>query len=365
MVATVASLSAIRGYTFDHPLALIRADSIPYLFFLYYFPLRSLIKDSEYKAEFLSVSQSLIIAAVIGSALFMGTTFALYSSHFLVLQDTYYHWFRDVANGKITALPFNFFRIVLNEQLLLIPLILVATDSLIKRQALFSSITKWRHYILIGALLGILAINITRIYLIAWVIGLAFLISKRFFKRWLTISALSGVAFLTIFTTIHTISSRGTSLGLELFGLRLQSIVSPAIEDSSLSRTLLLPKIIAKIKSHPILGNGLADTVTVYSPGVKRDITTPQFDWGWLEIWAELGIIGLLAWALSCGLLLLRMLQSQAPSWQAASLVALGACTITAPVIFHVLGIVWLVILLSTLNLSSPNPATAKNSFDS
>ena len=37
--------------------------------------------------------------------------------------------------------------------------------------------------------------------------------------------------------------SRGQSLGWELLGLRLGSIASPSIEESSLSRIMLLPKI--------------------------------------------------------------------------------------------------------------------------
>ncbi len=36
---TVVAFSALRGFLFHHSLALLRADVIPYLFFLYYFPL--------------------------------------------------------------------------------------------------------------------------------------------------------------------------------------------------------------------------------------------------------------------------------------------------------------------------------------
>jgi O-antigen ligase len=148
---------------------------------------------------------------------------------------------------------------------------------------------------------------------------------------------------------IHLGASRGQSLGLEIFGLRLQSIVTPALEESSLSRMLLLPKIIAKIKGHPFIGDGLADTVTVYSPVVKKEITTSQFDWGFLEIWAELGLVGLLAWASLISFLVYQLKQQYfTPAWQLGSIVVLGVITLTSPALFHVLGIVWLTVLAAT-----------------
>jgi O-antigen ligase len=152
------------------------------------------------------------------------------------------------------------------------------------------------------------------------------------------------------FVTMHTLASRGKSLGLELFGLRLQSIASPAIEDSSLSRLLLLPNILEKIKQHPITGDGLGDQVTVYSPVIKQTITTPQFDWGYFELVAEFGAITLIGWAAFIGMLIRNFwLIRSTPNARSlfASFITLSVINITSPAFFHVLGILWLAGLLA------------------
>lgn len=343
-----AAVSAIRGFYFKHSPGLIFADTIPYLFFLYYFPLSQLLQSEAFKRTTLYM----IFSAIIGNAFFIYTTLIGFSAKLFVLQDNYYHWFRDVASGKITEYGFNFYRIVLNEHLLLIPLLVFLISKIIT-----SKKNNKQTIVLpaVASLLAILAVNLTRIYILAFGIGLLFLFSKTNWKRWLTISATSTLAFILIFTAAHLAASRGKNLGWEFFGLRLQSITAPQTEESSLSRMLLLPKIIDKIKNHPVLGNGLGDTVTVYSPVFKQDITTPHFDWGYLEIWAEMGLFGLLAWFILIGLIARQIWPNLAFG---APLVTLLVINLTSPALFHVMGVLLIAILLANKpNLDRPlNP---------
>jgi hypothetical protein len=339
---TVA-LAALRGYLAGHGLGAVFADTVPYIFFLYYFPLKQLLAADQTE-HFKRFVQCTLAATIVGNALFIVFTLYAFSGGLSVLQDGFYHWFRDVAGGKITKLPYHFYRIVLNEQLLLIPLVLWVYNGFLTK-----TINKKIALPIVGCLLILLSINLTRIYILALGAGVLFLFRPTIWKRWLITSVALVVSFLVIFMGIHLGASRGQSLGLEIFGLRLQSIVTPALEESSLSRMLLLPKIIAKIKGHPFIGDGLADTVTVYSPVVKKEITTSQFDWGFLEIWAELGLVGLLAWASLISFLVYQLKQQYfTPAWQLGSIVVLGVITLTSPALFHVLGIVWLTVLAAT-----------------
>ncbi len=363
--------SALRGYFAGHAVSLTISDTIPYLFFLYYFPLRELAQSEKFK----QIASNALIATIIGNFLLIIVTFINFSSGHFVLQDTYYHWYRDVALGKITELPFHFYRLVLNEHLLLIPALLwllsiVISNPLRRGEKSLAHQTMDRDSsslapasslgmtikltsALAMTLLAILSINLTRIYLVALVVGLLCLFNRANWKRWLTISIFSFLFFIFSFTAIHFAASRGQSLGWEIFGLRLQSIASPQIEDSSLSRLLLLPKILEKIKAHPLLGEGLGATVTVYSPVFKQEITTPHFDWGYLEIIAEMGIIGLAIWLLVIGYWLLITIKNSHSTFQISSLTAILVINITSPALFHVLGIIWLTYLLaSALNLS-------------
>ncbi|MBI2444419.1 MAG: O-antigen ligase family protein [Candidatus Magasanikbacteria bacterium] len=376
-------IAALRGYFAGHNLRLIFSDAIPYLFLLYYFPLKELLanngkRDSSTpptksgsvgmtigmtkKTGFIQIVTNTLYAAIIGNLLLLALTFIGFSSGLFALQDSYYHWYRDVALGKITELPFNFYRLVLNEHLILVPIMLWLLHRVIARsderatkqstgfQNQPGSVGKGiasLHFVSLAMTLVILSLNLTRIYLLALAVGYLFLFSKTYWKRWLVHGILAGAIFIVSFTSIHLIASRGQSLGWELFGLRLQSIASPQIEDSSLSRLLLLPKILDKIKAYPLLGTGLGDTVTVFSPVFKTDITTPHFDWGYLEILAEMGIIGLITWLLLIVYLFIILKKSQAPRWQYTSLGALLVINLTSPALFHVLGIILLTYLLS------------------
>ena len=241
-----------------------------------------------------------------------------------------------MALGKITELPWHFYRLVLNEHLLLIPVLIFCTHKSIKKMSYF--------LFFIPPLLVTLSTNLTRIYLLAWLVGLLFLFNKQHWRRWLAISAGTLIFFFLSFTIVHLSSSRGVSLGWELFGLRLQSIAAPETENSSLSRMLLLPKILDNIRLHPILGNGLGDTVTVFSPIFQRAVTTPNFDWGYLEVWDELGLLGVIVWL---GLIVHVFYRSASHEWSRAALISLLVINLTSPAIFHVLGIVLILIIFA------------------
>ncbi len=333
-------LSAIHGYFAGNNLHLVISDTIPYFFFLYYFPLRELLQSKKIK----ELCGNALVAAIIGNFALIIFTFIGYSSGWLVLQDSYYHWYRDVSLGKITELPFHFYRLVLNEHLLLIPTLILFLYQLIAKKEKNLFLVPCSLFLLI-----ILSLNLTRIYLVALLIGLIFLFSRQNWKRWLAVSLVSCIVYLISFTAVHFLASRGQSLGWELFGIRLQSLVNPNVEESSLSRMLLLPKIVEKIRQNPIFGSGLGDTVTVYSPVFKENITTPHFDWGYLEIITEVGIVGFALWLLVIGYLLLVIKKNtlSQKNFCFASLAALLVVNITSPALFHVLGIVWLTFLFS------------------
>ena len=359
-----AWVSAKIGFGHGHDARLVFADFVPYLFFLYYFPLRELWGEGKFRLTCFQM----LIAAIIGNAIFTLLTFAGFSSGLFAVQGAYYHWFRDVAGGKITALDFNFYRIVLNEHLLLAPLLLLAIWGVIARSTFASlsvnSATKqspgasneiassaFGLLAMTLALFAILSVNITRIYIIALLVGLLFLFTRQNWKKWLAVSLVSLACFCLTFTAIHLVASRGQSLGWELFGLRLQSIASPQIENSALSRIILLPKIWEKIKTAPIFGQGLGDTVTAFSPVFKQNTTTPHFDWGWLEIWAEMGAIGLIIWLALIVYLFVLLIKKTAleKPFYLAALGALLVINITSPALFHVFGVILLVSLF-TLN---------------
>lgn len=350
----IVGFSALCGLLNHHDPHLISAELVSYLFLLYYFPLRELLPDPEFR----SVAASALVAAIIGNVLVIAYTFIGFATGWHVLQDTYYHWFRDVAAGKITELPFHFYRLVLNEHLVLVPLTLVLVWHYLGRSKKSS---RALYFVLLPMMLLLLAISLTRIYYLALIIGYLFLFTKSNWRRWLKTGIEGVIIFSVLFTAVHLAASRGQSLGWEIFGLRLQSIASPQIEDSSLSRLILLPKILEKIAAHPLLGSGLGDTVSAYSPVFKQTITTSNFDWGYLQITEELGLLGLIIWIALLYLLLQAYKKNQLTKADVASIIALLVINLTSPALFHVMGVIWLTTLLAKANTTASLPALASS----
>ncbi len=343
-------LSALQGLRLHHPLTAIRADVVPYLFLLYFFPLTEQLLSIRFKKTTLN----LLFAALLGNLLCTFFIFYGFSKGFFVVHDHFYEWFRLIAGGKAADMGLHFFRIVIDEQLLIAPLYISFFYSLVQKDKLHSILLSAKDYFFSEIiLLFILSINLTRSFLLAITCGILACLRKCHYLKWLKFSILTIIFFLFAFGSNHLIASRGASFGYNLLFGRVESITDPASEGSSLSRLLLLPPIIEKIKQRPFFGNGLGDSVTAYSPIIKKNIITPHFDWGYLEIVDELGFIGLVAW-ISFILTLGWLLYTKNYWVDLVSLGTLLTINLTSPALFHVLGIIWLTYLWSKTTLQSP-----------
>ena len=201
----------------------------------------------------------------------------------------------------------------------------------------------------------VIMLNFSRIYFIGLALGFIILAIKQNLKRWFCVSAIVAASIFVMFTTTHFIASRGQSTGLELLGVRMGGVTAPIDELSGAIRMALLPDIWRTIKLHPWLGSGLGTTVSFVHPMTKVLETRTQFDWGYLEMWAELGILGTLAYVI----FLLTILSSLAlsayltnsqtnPMFRGllAGGVALFVINITTPALFQGFGVLYFVFIV-------------------
>lgn len=352
--ATIGSLHALE---YDRSGAAIIADLIPYAFFLLLLPALSWKPDEAQKKFLLRLAAAFLI----GSALFSLITFILFSTGVEMIQDPYYKWFRDVAFGKITDMGSGFWRIVTPEHLLVAPMMIVIGSWVMGSKT--DKINKRASYTLLASGALILALNLSRTYFLALLVAFLVLKYKHHWKEWLKASLTSAALIFVLFTSIHLIASSG-NLGWDLLGLRFGSIARPALEESAFTRTVLLPPIWQLIKIHPIIGTGLGASITFTHPATGEAVTTRHFDWGYLELWAELGLVGILLFLtllVRAGIALVKKIKQgsrQASKHQdlyigfLAVLAALAVMNITAPVLFHVLGVVVLVFIIVLIKLS-------------
>ncbi|OGH73611.1 MAG: hypothetical protein A2921_03885 [Candidatus Magasanikbacteria bacterium RIFCSPLOWO2_01_FULL_43_20b] len=338
--------AAVNGFLNKNDIGNIIQDLMPFGFLLLLFP--SFYSFSNEKTQHYLVR--LIAVFIIGTALFAFLTFVLFSSQTLLIHQDFYKWFRDVNVGKITDMKTGFFRIVEPSHLFIVPIILLITS--LRMRAEKHNRMWWVMLILA---IFILDLNLSRGYFLALAIGLLVLKYKHTWKKWFFESLSVVLLIIGIFTATHLFASGGVSPGWELLGLRVRSFASPEIEISTNTRMMILPQIWEKIKTAPFLGGGLGSEVTFLNTATYETITTQHFDWGYLEMWTELGIIGglaLLGLYLFTAVLLIKKIKT-APDWHdfdvglLAGIIALLVMNVTLPALFHVFGILFLVFVLT------------------
>ncbi|NCO05361.1 MAG: hypothetical protein GW939_04430 [Candidatus Magasanikbacteria bacterium] len=341
--------SFFRGIFVGNDIVFVVRDSIPYFFCLLLYPAAHFLKqEKNYPYYF-----RLFTAFILGSALFSLMTFVLFSTGFAEIHGPYYVWFRDIVGGKITDLGEGFFRIVTPEHLLILPLLLVLLSRTIGDTLRVRPRVIWT--VIVSAML-ILVLNFSRTYMIGLGIGLLVLLYRHTFLSWGKVAFATVGIFFVLFIGIYGIASGGTSLGLDLLGFRFAAVARPAIEVSTATRSTLLSPIFDLIRSHPILGHGLGTVLTFRDPVTHLAVTTTQFDWGYFELWAELGFFGLAV--LSVLLFIFFRLLSYISQFShlrslsvglLAAFVSLCVMEVITPIFSHVFGVMLLVFLLGYL----------------
>jgi len=130
-------------------------------------------------------------------------------------------------------------------------------------------------------------------------------------------------------------------------------------EAGASSRWQLLPPLWQEIKQAPIMGQGFGATVTyltsdprVLAASPSGVYTTYAFEWGWLDVWLKLGILGLLAYLILFAKIIFAGLKiNTALSLSlTGGLIILAAVNIFSPYVNHPLGIGYLLIAAAMMD---------------
>lgn len=347
----VIILGLFQGMIAHDPIFAIK-DFINYSYLFLIFPFIDIFKKQDFFKNVFKMSQ----ASVIGLSILTIIVFILFVTNLTQVHDQFYWWWRSVVIGKATDTGNGFFRIVSSAHLLILPLFLIFLSFLIENKKKFKDkYKKYLIYLSVGASLMLL-INFSRAYFLGILIGLIFLLKGINWQRWLIFSCLIIFLLVAEFGLLFGLVSGGAALqGLGFFKDRISTILSPDQEISSLTRMTILPVLINMIKESPIFGQGLGATVEYTDLLTGQDKTTFHLDWGYLEIWVELGLFGLIAYAL----LLISIFYQ---GWQTikklknhvfekrlvigllAGLASLIIASLTGPFLFHPIGIFYLVL---------------------
>jgi hypothetical protein len=350
----------VRGIYLGNGLKLVLQDAVLYGFLLLTFPCK------EYTDTIKQHISPIITAFLIGTLSMITITFIRYSAGLGMIHDAYYTWIRDIAGGKVTDLGYGFFRIVSSEHLLIIPILVVLFALLTQR----TNTKRMLYWSLIVLTITILLVNFTRIYFLAGIVGALVLLSGAHIKTWIRTTLICIAMSIMIFMSILFVASRGDIIGAELIGMKAASITTPQTDVSAATRLLIWPKAVEKLQAHPLLGSGLATSVTIIDPVTQLPTTRTQFDMGYVEMMTELGIIGTLIY-------ILLILHIACKLWQYGqkkstdpfdSRISIGLCAgiaglsivnLTTPALFQGYGVVFLAICLGGI-LRIPPSKTAE-----
>jgi len=232
-------------------------------------------------------------------------------SHDSVMAGNLYAWLRQTLVGEMTPTKTGWPRIFIQGQIysaLAFLTVFWVRLRLIKWSNIFKE-ANWAYLILAGLFLSTVLISFSRSFWLALIVTIAVsILWLWYFDSWQTaarsiliLSSSMVLAFGFIYLVVAFPYWHRSQINIG--SSFLERIDSGENEAALASRWSLLPVLLKNISDQPIIGSGYGATVTYYSrdPRVLSNnpegrYTTYAFEWGYLDIWLKLGILGLAAY---------------------------------------------------------------------
>ena len=305
------SWGIINGYLHGHSFDNLFFDFNGWLYLALILPIFTSFKDQKSFNNLISVS-----AAAISWLIFKTLLYLYFFSHnFFPFTEDLYRWTRLTGVGEITQIQGGFFRIFFQSQIFILPvltivLIFFALQFRKNFQLKFKQIIG--YLVILVLLFTTLIISFSRSFWFGGLAGLVtlwlawFLILKIKLIEWLKINAYLSLAVLISLVLILAVvkfpwpAPTGGFATLDILGQRASQLAGEA---GVASRWALITPLWQKIKQSAIFGQGFGATV-IYQTSDPRilqinpsgEYSTYAFEWGWLDVWLKLGLLGLLAY---------------------------------------------------------------------
>jgi len=362
----------VIGFILHDPTTAFK-DGNAYLYLAYLFPVLSVEWDATKKRLLLQV---LAASAAWVTIVTLGLLYVF--THFpeWMLGATY-QFIRDTRTGELTKMAGNIFRVFLQAQFSVIAFAFVLMPFLFLRD-----VPKRAYRIvtlLLVAVAAVVIISLSRSFWIGIIAGAFAFVALKIVDGWPG-AKVTGKAIAA--TVIATVGAGGLLVGIVLFPLPykvgrvgdLTGLVSSRTTDVSdvaiSSRWNLLPPLMDQIKEHVALGSGFGQEITFVTDDPRARAINPDgtwttyaLEWGWLELWLKMGLLGPLAFAfLFAGLVrglwpMMRTSQSWIPVALISSLAMLYATHTFSPYLNHPIGLGLLLFVVPFLNQKPPATA--------
>ncbi len=224
----------------------------------------------------------------------------------------FYRWIRNTGVGEITNMPSGFVRVFFQSHfyaLFIFHVLMLVIGrfwgEIVKNKRMLISVI-----VSLSLVVGVIVVSFSRSFWVGLVLVMPvylFLAFKRFGVKRILIScsllALSFVISLVLIFVVVKFPYPKASANFGLVDALSDRAKNVSGEAAVSSRNLLLPVIVEEIKASPIMGHGFGKAV-VYKTKDPRALEgspdglyrTYTFEWGWLDIWVKMGVLGLLAY---------------------------------------------------------------------
>jgi len=314
-----------------------------------------------YAPQFIKNCLNVFFAAVSFLSLKTIILLLVFAHQFNLPLEIIYRWIRNSGVGEITYVSGNFYRIFMQSQIyVLIGLLVIVTLILFSKNICLPKIKIRWLYVIAGLSSISILVSLSRSF---WVgLSVSMIILLIFYARY--IKPKFTVFLRLIASLILIISAEAVLLNIvtlnfsdNLLNSRLND---PFTEAAASSRMSQLAPLWQSIKNEPLLGSGFGQTVAYVSndPRIREqspdgEYTTYAFEWGYLDIWLKIGLLGLLSYFIILGkvfsdsMVIIKRRSSE--SWLVLGLVigliSLGVTSTFSPYLNHPLGIGYVMII--------------------
>lgn len=359
------------------PLKNIFFDFNAWLYFLYFLPLITTIKEERHLNNILQIFMAGLTALTIKSCLFL-----FIFSHKLPIMRDFYKWGRDSGWGEFTLLQGNLYRIFSQAHIfVLIGIFIILGYLIFKLKFDYRVPTNQYLAIILFFSLTTIILSLSRSFWLAIIVTFLCLLSMAIFKykfNWKNIGLIFlRLGFLVILSYALIVTIINFPLSLGQIQLESASMIAGRLTLSGAavsSRWSQLPELIKAASRHPFVGSGWGATVTYRSadPRILTELnpqgwyTTFAFEWGYLDLIFKIGLIGLaiyLYFLWFIGKQYLLLFKKNTDRYHRAlilglmlGLLALVVTHGVSPYLNHPLGIGYLLILLAAANVFRARP---------
>lgn len=351
-------------------------DFNAYLYFALFLPILTYIDSKEKAMNILNI----FLAAVT----YLGAK-SLFLCFFFSHQLDYYFyaiykWVRDTGVGEITLMPDSgFARIFIQSQIFSLAAIFIILFLMIywvRNQELgIRNRELWGLLSVLVLAISAILISFSRSFWVGGAVGIIFTVACLAYIKigWKNFGKIVGIGVISVLASCVIIFAAVKipvpglgygEFGAGLFGERATSIIGEA---GAGSRWNLLPELWKGIKKSPILGSGFGSEITyqsldprILASSPKGEYTTYAFEWGYLDIWLKIGILGLLAYLSLIGYLLYVCLKKSEKILEKdiygylligflVGLLTICATSIFSPYLNHPLGIGYIILYTTFL----------------